>query len=79
MYENTLAAQSADGAGTSDRRLRIKSPRPSTKLFIAAMIWLRVSADAKQPIDMYRQPISVMPKNVLANVQGSSRVGSRVK
>ena len=79
IYENTLAAQSAEGAGTSERRLRIKRPKPRTKLFIAARIWLRVNADAKQPMDMYKEPIRTIPKNVLALVQGSNRLGSPVK
>jgi hypothetical protein len=57
----------------------MNSPSPITKLFIAAMIWLRVSADAKQPMDMYRQPTITMPKKVLAVVQGSRRVGSRLR
>ena len=52
---------------------------PNAKLTIAAIIWLRLIAEAKQPSDMYSAPNKMIPKNVLPRIAGSRPARSLLK
>ena len=49
-----------------------KKLTPSTKLIIAAAIWLREMADAKQPSAKNRQPVRKIPTYIPPTVPASS-------
>src|SRR5208283_2522970 len=67
--------QSAPGT-LSERKFRMNSPVGKIKQIIAATIWLRVNADAKQPNEINMQPINKIPRNVLPTAPASKAAES---
>ena len=61
MCRASCDSQSVRSPAKYEKKPVKNSAAPSANPLTAATAWFRVNADAKQPIDMYRQPTIRMP------------------
>src|SRR6266481_6390808 len=71
-WANSCAFQPVCAVNFIEMKLIMKSETPAARLTMAAMIWLRVNAEARHPSDIYKAPHKTIPRKVEAIVPRSN-------